>query len=105
MRLINATTMELRTILGQDVPRYAILSHIWGDDEVSLQDLQSGLGRNTKGVQEGGGDVSPGSRARPGARLDRHMLHLRMFTRLLSPTKECVFATVNVGRSHDLEPC
>jgi hypothetical protein len=40
MRLLHAKTMELKEFVGDDnLPQYAILSHTWGDDEVSLQDL------------------------------------------------------------------
>jgi len=39
MRLINATTLRLEQFFS-DVPEYAILSHTWGDDEVTLQDWE-----------------------------------------------------------------
>ncbi|KAH6719878.1 heterokaryon incompatibility protein-domain-containing protein [Leptodontidium sp. MPI-SDFR-AT-0119] len=38
MRLLNATTFEFEEFLGP-CPAYAILSHRWQDDEVSLQDM------------------------------------------------------------------
>ena len=38
MRLINAATLRLEDYLD-DVPPYAILSHTWGDEEVSFQDI------------------------------------------------------------------
>lgn len=49
MRLINTTTLELEEYPGL-VPRYAILSHTWGADEVTLQDWREahGLGDITK---------------------------------------------------------
>ncbi|KAI1425616.1 HET-domain-containing protein [Xylaria sp. FL1777] len=37
MRLINTITLELEDCL-EIIPEYAILSHTWGDEEVSLQD-------------------------------------------------------------------
>ncbi|GAP85716.1 putative vegetative incompatibility protein HET-E-1 [Rosellinia necatrix] len=37
MRLINTATLELEDHL-EDIPQYAILSHTWGDEEVTLQD-------------------------------------------------------------------
>lgn len=40
MRLINASTLELVSWFGHDPPNYAILSHNWGREEVSLQDLE-----------------------------------------------------------------
>ncbi|KAI4859899.1 HET-domain-containing protein [Hypoxylon rubiginosum] len=41
MRLINTSNYELREFLESEVPRYAILSHTWGDEEVSFQDMLS----------------------------------------------------------------
>ncbi|KAJ4172110.1 hypothetical protein NW754_007708 [Fusarium falciforme] len=38
MRLINVRTMELEEFHGDQVPRYAILSHTWGQGEVTFQD-------------------------------------------------------------------
>ncbi|KAF7540543.1 hypothetical protein G7Z17_g12166 [Cylindrodendrum hubeiense] len=38
MRLLNIHTLKLEDFLG-DVPPYAILSHTWGDGEVTLQDM------------------------------------------------------------------
>jgi hypothetical protein len=37
MRLINTHTLELEEFVGR-TPPYAILSHTWGSDEVTLQD-------------------------------------------------------------------
>ncbi|KAM0703743.1 hypothetical protein Q7P35_009682 [Cladosporium inversicolor] len=44
MRLlnVNAQKAELVEFFGDKIPPYAILSHTWGDDEVTFQDLQSG---------------------------------------------------------------
>lgn len=37
MRLLNTGTGEIREFISdEDVPPYAILSHTWGDEEVSL---------------------------------------------------------------------
>jgi hypothetical protein len=41
MRLLNTTTLELREFFGSEIPFYAILSHRWGDGEVTFQDLKS----------------------------------------------------------------
>ncbi|KAH7174864.1 heterokaryon incompatibility protein-domain-containing protein [Fusarium flagelliforme] len=38
MRLINTTTLEVEEFFDVSIPEYAILSHTWGDGEVSLQD-------------------------------------------------------------------
>ncbi|KAK4121509.1 HET-domain-containing protein [Parathielavia appendiculata] len=43
MRLIDTSTLEFSEFLGPTTPRYAILSHTWGADEVSLQDMELGL--------------------------------------------------------------
>ncbi len=39
MRLINTSTLELKQFVGAQVPAYAILSHTWEEDELTLQDL------------------------------------------------------------------
>ncbi|KAF4337080.1 heterokaryon incompatibility protein het-E-1 [Fusarium beomiforme] len=41
MRLINTHTLQLEFYAGGS-RRYAILSHVWGDDEVTFQDVVSG---------------------------------------------------------------
>jgi hypothetical protein len=41
MRLLKATTLDLEEVLDNDVPKYAILSHTWGNEEVTLQELQT----------------------------------------------------------------
>jgi hypothetical protein len=38
MRLINVQTLTLQEFPGE-IPKYAILSHTWGDDEVTFQDF------------------------------------------------------------------
>jgi hypothetical protein len=40
MRLINVKTRDLEQHYSPDVPRYAILSHRWEDQEVSFYDWQ-----------------------------------------------------------------
>lgn len=49
MRLINAKTLELEEFIGQNIPEYAILSHTWGEDEVSFQDMQAPTVSGKKG--------------------------------------------------------
>ncbi|KAF2650083.1 HET-domain-containing protein [Lophiostoma macrostomum CBS 122681] len=39
MRLLNSRTLDFRTFGENDLPRYVILSHTWGEDEVSYQDM------------------------------------------------------------------
>lgn len=43
MHLLNTSTRKLETFVGRPVPKYAILSHTWGDDEVSFLDLANDL--------------------------------------------------------------
>ncbi len=40
MRLLTTDTIGLQEFPDDATPRYAILSHTWGDEEVSLQDMQ-----------------------------------------------------------------
>ena len=40
MRLLNTFTLELHEFFDEETPLYAILSHTWGNDEVSLRDLE-----------------------------------------------------------------
>ncbi|KAF6841661.1 het domain-containing protein [Colletotrichum plurivorum] len=39
MRLVNVDTLELEEFFDANIPRYAILSHTWGKDEVTFQEL------------------------------------------------------------------
>ncbi|KAB5511241.1 heterokaryon incompatibility protein-domain-containing protein [Coniochaeta sp. 2T2.1] len=49
MRLLSVDTLELTTRHdAEHAPRYAILSHTWGDEEVTFQDLQTPAGRLMK---------------------------------------------------------
>jgi hypothetical protein len=42
MWLLNSCSWELREFMSaNDIPPYAILSHTWGDDEVTYEDWQS----------------------------------------------------------------
>jgi len=40
MRLLQTSTFELKTFFDQGLPPYAILSHTWDDEEVTLQEVQ-----------------------------------------------------------------
>jgi len=47
MRLIDAATLELRSFMDESlIPPYAILSHRWGEDEVTLQQFTDQSLRN-----------------------------------------------------------
>ena len=39
MRLLHTKTLELHEFIGDNVPKYAILSHTWGEEEVSYQEI------------------------------------------------------------------
>jgi hypothetical protein len=41
MRLIHTTTLEMEEFIGNEIPRYAILSHTWDGAEVSFQEYHS----------------------------------------------------------------
>lgn len=49
MRLINVSTMLVEEFISADVPQYAILSHTWEEEEVSLQDMKSLVAKSKKG--------------------------------------------------------
>ena len=46
MRLLNTRTLQLELFMGENMPKYAILSHTWGPDaeEVTFKDLVDGTG-------------------------------------------------------------
>ncbi|KAG8531370.1 uncharacterized protein KY384_002999 [Bacidia gigantensis] len=39
MFLLHTTEFKLHEFIGSDIPKYAILSHTWGDDEVLYRDI------------------------------------------------------------------
>lgn len=41
MRLLDTSTLKLSEFYDANIPRYAILSHTWGEEEVSFHDLQN----------------------------------------------------------------
>jgi hypothetical protein len=52
MRLLeynNDGEFSLAEFFGDDIPRYAILSHRWGAEEVTFKDLMNGTGRSKAG--------------------------------------------------------
>jgi hypothetical protein len=52
MRLLKTDTIELHEYFDTRIPPYAILSHRWGDGEVTLLKLQSGEGPQMPGYQK-----------------------------------------------------
>jgi hypothetical protein len=49
MRLLNVHTRQLEEFFGDAIPHYAILSHTWGKEEVTLQDLSKEGHRQKQG--------------------------------------------------------
>lgn len=52
MRLIHTATLKLQEFFDTEVPEYAILSHCWGDDELSLQKLSNGKNKSGSGYKK-----------------------------------------------------
>lgn len=52
MRLINTHTLALEEFIGHHIPRYAILSHTWEDDEVSYDDYIGGSHASKRGYDK-----------------------------------------------------
>jgi hypothetical protein len=52
MRLLHTGTLLLEEFVDGDVPRYAILSHTWGDDEVTLRDMEDGRAANKRAYEK-----------------------------------------------------
>ncbi|KAL9581038.1 MAG: hypothetical protein Q9203_006055 [Teloschistes exilis] len=49
MYLLNTSTVEIRHVVDYDGFTYAILSHTWGENEISFQDIQKPECRELKG--------------------------------------------------------
>ncbi|KAH9890331.1 HET-domain-containing protein [Xylariomycetidae sp. FL2044] len=49
MHLLNVYTRTLEEFVGTNLPDYAILSHTWGEDEVSFRDLSMPQHKNKRG--------------------------------------------------------
>lgn len=49
MRLINTTSLQVEEFSSNDDVDYVILSHTWEEEEVTLQDIQSGAAISKKG--------------------------------------------------------
>ena len=52
MRLLHAKKVELKEFGGNEVPRYAILSHTWGKEEVTLQDMNTNIAMILDGYEK-----------------------------------------------------
>ncbi|TGJ79442.1 hypothetical protein E0Z10_g9316 [Xylaria hypoxylon] len=52
MRLINVHSLVISEFHGDQIPQYAILSHTWGEEEVTLQDMREGIATSLKGYRK-----------------------------------------------------
>ena len=52
MHLLNTNTLKIHTFYDSDTPLYAILSHTWGDDEVTYEQFISGSYENLAGYDK-----------------------------------------------------
>jgi hypothetical protein len=52
MRLLNAKSLKLHVFIGAETPPYVILSHTWGEEEISFQDITTGNPSHLKGWQK-----------------------------------------------------
>ncbi|KAH8649510.1 heterokaryon incompatibility protein-domain-containing protein [Tricladium varicosporioides] len=52
MRLLHATSIELKEFSDDSTPKYAIISHRWQDGEVSYQHMQNGSATNMRGYSK-----------------------------------------------------
>lgn len=52
MRLINTETGALEEYFGTSIPEYAILSHTWGAEEVSFQDMSDPASHRKRGWEK-----------------------------------------------------
>ncbi len=49
MRLLNTKTLQFEEFFDSQIPNYAILSHRWGDDEVTFQEFRKGKKQESQG--------------------------------------------------------
>jgi hypothetical protein len=52
MRLLNTKTLKVEEFFVSEVPYYAILSHTWGKEEVTLQDIQTSQAEQKAGYSK-----------------------------------------------------
>jgi hypothetical protein len=52
MRLLHSTTLEFHEFHTEVTPPYAILSHTWGDEEVSFKEMKKGGAESKKGYEK-----------------------------------------------------
>jgi hypothetical protein len=49
MRLLNTSTLKAEEFLDNAIPRYVVLSHTWGAEEVTFQDMLNSPPSQKKG--------------------------------------------------------
>lgn len=52
MRLHHTKTLKVWEFVGSNVPSYAILSHTWGKEEVTFQDMQTSRAEHKAGYSK-----------------------------------------------------
>jgi hypothetical protein len=52
MRLLNTTTRKLEEFGGNKIPLYAILSHVWGENEITFQDIEGAKAEKMIGYEK-----------------------------------------------------
>jgi hypothetical protein len=78
MWLLNTESLQLKEFYDSQVPPYAILSHRWGDNEVSFQEFQAGSKKNSEGHEKIANCSSlAGKRRLDWAWIDTCCLHIR----------------------------
>ena len=52
MRLLHAESLDFLEFYDLDVPTYAILSHTWGNEEVTFKEMKKGRGKSKQGFEK-----------------------------------------------------
>jgi hypothetical protein len=52
MRLLNTSNRNLEEFEGNEIPLYAILSHTWGTNEITFQDIKSAKAEEKVGYEK-----------------------------------------------------
>ena len=52
MRLLNTKSFEFEEFFDSQIPKYAILSHRWGSEEVSFQEFRKGKKKDSQGYNK-----------------------------------------------------
>ncbi|KAF1939381.1 hypothetical protein EJ02DRAFT_424869 [Clathrospora elynae] len=86
MRLLHIEsdgTFSLGEFIGDDIPPYTVLSHMWGADkqEVTYQDLFGGTGQQKSGWGKIRFLCQADDGGRSGMRMGRHMLQVSLINK------------------------